>query len=173
MLIQKYNYRGFTILELIIVVVIVGVLLSLAIPKFVKVVERARGTEGIAMLSMIRGGMDRCYLMTRSYSACIQKVWTGSDWDFSPLGIDDPTKSPNSHFSMMGMAAVVLPPTQRYSFVLARNDHELLIPDPGTLIMIVCPSGDGVGMAPGKSQIALCVTDTTIKIIGSGFYEGI
>lgn len=114
--------------------------------------------------------MDRCYLMTRSYSACIQGLGSGPNFDFSPLGIDNPASAPNSHFYISGYGAALLP-AQQYHFMVGRNDHELLIPDPGTLNLLVCPNGYGSGTF--KSQIALCVTETSIKIIGSGFYEGI
>lgn len=47
--------RGFTLLEILIVVVIVGILASLAIPQYEKSVENSRGAEAIANLSILRG----------------------------------------------------------------------------------------------------------------------
>lgn len=47
--------RGFTLLEILIVVVIVGILASLAIPQYQKSVEKAKGSEAIANLNILRG----------------------------------------------------------------------------------------------------------------------
>ena len=45
---------GFTLLELLMVVSIIGVLASLAIPQYLKTVERARMSEAIIMLGQLR-----------------------------------------------------------------------------------------------------------------------
>ena len=47
--------RGFTLLEILVVVVIVGILASLAIPQYQKSVEKAKGSEAIANLNILRG----------------------------------------------------------------------------------------------------------------------
>ena len=47
--------KGFTLLEILIVVVIIGILASLAIPRYEKTVEHSRGTEAIANLNILRG----------------------------------------------------------------------------------------------------------------------
>ena len=39
--------RAFTLIELLIVVIIVGVLMSIALPKYQRAVERARALEGV------------------------------------------------------------------------------------------------------------------------------
>ena len=47
------NRHGFTLLELLIVVIIIGVLASLAIPQFAAAVDRSRETEALNVLSAI------------------------------------------------------------------------------------------------------------------------
>lgn len=44
---------GFTLIELLVVVVIVGILSSIALPGYMRSVEKARATEGMAMLKNI------------------------------------------------------------------------------------------------------------------------
>ncbi len=52
---------GFTLLELIMVVVIIGILASIAGPMYFKTVERARISEGRRMLGMVRMAQMRYY----------------------------------------------------------------------------------------------------------------
>ncbi len=85
---------GFTLLELIIVIVIVGVLASLALPKLFSVIEGARAAEALSAIASIRSAMERCYLMNNgSYMGCA----FGPGYNF--LTIDDPGTSPNAHFT--------------------------------------------------------------------------
>ena len=53
--------KSFTLLELITVVIIVAILVSIAVPQFFRVAERARSAEGIAALGAIRSAQMRYY----------------------------------------------------------------------------------------------------------------
>ncbi|UCD55025.1 MAG: prepilin-type N-terminal cleavage/methylation domain-containing protein [Candidatus Omnitrophota bacterium] len=46
--------KGFTLVELLIVIIIVGVLAAVSVPMMSANLERARGTDGIAQLGAIR-----------------------------------------------------------------------------------------------------------------------
>ena len=50
--------KGFTLLEIIIVVIIVGVLASLALPRLFSTVEYSRSTEALAAIGSMRSAMD-------------------------------------------------------------------------------------------------------------------
>ncbi len=52
--------RGFTLVELLIVVVIVGILATLAIPRFQGHHEHARVAEAMNVLSAMRKGQGTC-----------------------------------------------------------------------------------------------------------------
>ena len=81
---------GFTLLEIIIVIIIVGVLASLALPRFFNLIEFSRSTEALTNIGAIRQAMERCYLMNNGkYGPCTK----------SKLDIDDPDTSPNAHFT--------------------------------------------------------------------------
>ena len=56
------NKRGFTLLELMIVVIVIGILASIAIPQYVHTIERARGAEALVNLGSIRGSMQRYWI---------------------------------------------------------------------------------------------------------------
>lgn len=62
--------KAFTLLELIIVIIIVGVLTSLALPRLFSVVEYAKSAEALTHLSTIRQSFERCYLTTGNYDHC-------------------------------------------------------------------------------------------------------
>ena len=57
-----YKKKGFTLLELMIVVIIVGILASLAIPRFIGARNRAIKAEAYNMLGAIRSSQMRYYL---------------------------------------------------------------------------------------------------------------
>ncbi len=86
-----YNRRGFTLLEIIIVVIIVGILASLALPRFFRTVEFSRANEALSNLSAVRRAMERCYLFKNTY---------GTECDsFSELDVEDPGTLTNTHFT--------------------------------------------------------------------------
>jgi len=87
----KTNKSGFTLLEIIIVIIIVGVLASLALPRFFSTVEYSRSTEALASITAVRQAMERCYLQRNgSYANCNA---------FTALDLQDPATSPNAHFT--------------------------------------------------------------------------
>ena len=57
------NKSGFTLLEIIIVIIIVGVLASLALPRFFDTIEFSRSTEALEYMGHIKRGADRCAMM--------------------------------------------------------------------------------------------------------------
>lgn len=62
--------RGFTLMEIMIVVAIVGILSAVAYPYYGKYVEKARRADGqLALLQEIQA-MERCRSTSFSYAAC-------------------------------------------------------------------------------------------------------
>lgn len=69
---MKRKNEGFTLLEVIIVVIIVGVLATTALPRLFRTVEFSRSTEAFAAMGAIRSSMERCVLKYGSgnYAFC-------------------------------------------------------------------------------------------------------
>lgn len=67
-----YRKKGFTLLELMIVVIIVGILASLAVPRFIAATRKAKEAEARNILGVIRTSQIRYYLENRqTYSTDI------------------------------------------------------------------------------------------------------
>lgn len=62
------NNRGFTLLELMIVVTVIGILASVAIPIFQVVPERSKSTEAVTALGLIRSAMRIYYVEHGTYA---------------------------------------------------------------------------------------------------------
>jgi type IV pilus assembly protein PilE len=58
---------GFTLIELMVVVVIVGILASIAYPSFQEQVRKTRRADGKAMLMETAQQLERCYTRFASY----------------------------------------------------------------------------------------------------------
>ncbi len=65
------NRKGFTLLELIIVVIVIGILASIALPRFIRVAERARMAEAKSILDALRSSQMRYAAQWNAYTGNI------------------------------------------------------------------------------------------------------
>jgi type IV pilus assembly protein PilA len=85
------NKSGFTLLEILVVIIIVGVLASVAMPTLFRNVERSRATEALNTLGVVKRQMDGCSMQfNNNYTTCNT---------FNALGMADPSASAGSHFN--------------------------------------------------------------------------
>ncbi|GAA0692976.1 type IV pilin protein [Marinobacterium maritimum] len=65
---------GFTLIELMIVVVVIGVLASIAYPAYLEYVAKSKRAEGKAALALAAQRMERCFTANNTYAGCAINV---------------------------------------------------------------------------------------------------
>ena len=62
------NKKGFTLIELLVVVLIIGILAAIALPQYMKAVEKSRATEAITMIGNILNAEKIYEMATGTYT---------------------------------------------------------------------------------------------------------
>jgi prepilin-type N-terminal cleavage/methylation domain-containing protein len=78
--------KGFTLIELIVVIIIVGILASVGMTQYTKVVEKGRAAEARLILGSLRTAEVAYYMEEGSYAAV------------SDLGVAAPTACTSTHY---------------------------------------------------------------------------
>ncbi len=68
------NRKGFTLVELAVVIVIIGVLAAFGVPRFLKSVERTKASESFAYLAAVRGAQERYIAKEGIYADAVSKL---------------------------------------------------------------------------------------------------
>ena len=84
---MKMNKKGFTLVELLMVVIIIGILVTLAVPNYQKVVERAKGTKAKANLDMVRKAQIQYRALVDEFADALATLDSASEIDFSSANL--------------------------------------------------------------------------------------
>ncbi len=89
-----YRKIGFTLTELLVVVIIVAILATLALPMLLKTLEKAKVGEAISNLNLIRTGQKIYFLEYSIFSP-----------DIANLNIENPNDTTSRYFEYAGSSA--------------------------------------------------------------------
>jgi prepilin-type N-terminal cleavage/methylation domain-containing protein len=73
--------KGFTLVELAVVIVIIGVLAAFGVPRFLKSVERSKAAEAFGYLSAVRSSQERYIAQNGQYANDVDNL----DIQYPPL----------------------------------------------------------------------------------------
>ena len=74
---MKSVQKGFTLIELMIVIAIIGILAAIAIPAYQNYVIRAQATEGSSIIGSLETAFEECYANTGTAATCESNVAVG------------------------------------------------------------------------------------------------
>ena len=106
--------KGFTLIELMIVVVIIGILAALAIPRFMASTTKSKQSEAKQLLKQI-------YVMERAYRQEYDTYWGN--------GVSADAANPNN-FSRIGVQVMT---TSRYSYAIVSDPTTFTVTATGNL----------------------------------------
>lgn len=70
----RKDRNGFTLVELTVVIVLVGVVAAFGVPRFVKSVERSRAAEAVSYLAAVRAAQENYHAREGTYAEDIRSV---------------------------------------------------------------------------------------------------
>jgi len=82
--------RGFTLLEVLIVIIIIGILAAIAVPQYMKTIERAKSAEAVTNVGTLRRAMERHWVECNANNEYIDASFEFGDAGGYLLDVDNP-----------------------------------------------------------------------------------
>ena len=90
---RRVSVQGFTLLEILVVIIIVGVLASVAMPLLFKNVKRSQAAEALNTLGVIKRGIEDCAMQ---FGGDVVTCAPNSFDVWNNIGMTDPSNTVNS-----------------------------------------------------------------------------
>ncbi|MBZ0332152.1 type IV pilin protein [Halomonas sp. ANAO-440] len=97
---------GFTLIELMIAVAVIGILAAIAIPSYQGYVERSRLSDGQAGLMQAAGEMERCYTRNHEYQAGCLQTTNSPEGVYPTIGFDG---APSAAYTLQATGGTRVP----------------------------------------------------------------
>ncbi len=85
--------KGFTLLEVLIVVIIIGVLAAIALPQYTNTIEKAKSAEATSTIGALRSSMERYWYDQGSFGTSYTRAT-----DLDDLDIDNPNDDTGARY---------------------------------------------------------------------------
>ena len=138
---MKTVQKGFTLIELMIVVAIIGILAAIAIPAYQDYTVRAQVTEGLSLASAVKAGVAESYANTGGWPA-----------DLAAAGGTNATPPSGKYVTSVNVAGGVITITfggVANTAITGANNTLTLFPGVSTNTDIVWACSDGAKPAAG------------------------
>lgn len=96
--------RGFTLVELLIVIVVLAILVGIAYPSYQNYVTKSRRADAKSMLSQVASRQEQYFLNNKSYTSGLAAVWSPDTSDADGDGVTNEFVSEAGYYAL-GVAA--------------------------------------------------------------------
>lgn len=99
---MRFRFRGVTLIEMVVVIVIIGLLASIAVPTYRNHVLRANRGAARAALLALATAQEKFYLQCNTYTTALNET---KDTACSPANLKFPTSSERGYYTLAVTAA--------------------------------------------------------------------
>ncbi len=93
--------KAFTLIELMLTVMVIAILVSIAVPNYINVVERARAREAMSTLQSMHAAEQSYAAERRAFISLV----AGATSDWEAVGLEDPNANGNRSWDYTGTAS--------------------------------------------------------------------